>query len=244
MQGIRCASIHHVRLLDGLTVRRHHLVLCVNLRQSALVVLLDVLRPLLLPERLRLGLFTAEVISLLAFDDYFIDRRIVPFSLVYQLEHIVALVDIDKAKVLEADLLHVVKVDDVKDDAIVDDGHINAAELQTLDELLELNLAVVVNVESAEGLPIVLKLLLEAVVDRAQQHLDVLHVYQRLGPLRNRQTLQILHSERPLHRLSLGLLVSRALVVDVLEVLEALNLVLVVIVVHELGRLGLFVDVE
>jgi len=94
----------------------------------------------------------------------------------------------------------------VKHNLVVLDGHENAAKLEALHKLLELDPAIMVDVEPSKGLAVVFKLLLKPVMNSPEKLLGMLHFEQLLSPMRPRQLVESFGDKSFLHSLSLILL--------------------------------------
>jgi hypothetical protein len=90
--------------------------------------------------------------------------------------HVVASVDVDQAECAEVDGLLAIVVEQLPHPTVVVVGHVDAAQLEALHELMEFHGAVEVHVELAKRLPVILELLLEAHVDDPQQLLYMVHL--------------------------------------------------------------------
>lgn len=90
--------------------------------------------------------------------------------------NVVALVSVEQAELAEVYRFLVVPVDHVEHQFVIRVGHVDAAKLKALYKLMELDGAIEVDVELAEGFAIVFELLLEAQVDDSEQLLDVVQL--------------------------------------------------------------------
>lgn len=93
--------------------------------------------------------------------------------LLNQLVDVVRFVDVYQAELLEIDVIGVVEIYQVIHFFVVGKRHRDTAELKALHELLELHLAIKIEVEVPERNSVVFEFLLESLMDLSQELLDL-----------------------------------------------------------------------
>ena len=86
-------------------------------------------------------------------------------GLLNELVDIVALVNINQAKLLKIDIWGVVKVNQIVNFLVVCERHSNSTELKALDKLLELNLTIEIKVKVPECNSVIFKFLFKPLMD-------------------------------------------------------------------------------